>query len=343
MRFVIVLIHAAVLLAGCARPEQEDNRLLAWSGKTMGTQFIVKIVDPPDGDIAVQLRRVVEERLGELEGLLSAYDLGSDVSCLNDNQSVQWMNLSEEIAEVVAEASLVGLLTDGAFDVTCAPLVSLWGFGPGQGAPDRVPTEEQIAVAKTSVGVDKIEYQLDPPTVRKTMPEVQINLSGVAKGYAVDQIAVMLRSAGIANFLVDIGGDVRAQGTNPEGEPWRIGIEAPLPGVRSIQRVVNLADTALATSGDYRNYFVQGGRRRSHIIDPRTGRPIEHRLASVSVLDPSCARADALATGLMVLGPEDGYRLAVEQNLAVLFIVGTDAGFEERMTPEFEAACLPRD
>lgn len=340
MRFLLVFT-VATLVAGCATPEPEDTRLLTLSGPIMGTQYIVKIVDPPEGDGTPQLRRAVEERLGELEGLLSTYDPGSDVSYLNDSRSVQWMNLSEEIAEVFAEAVQAGLLSDGAFDVTAAPLVRLWGFGPGRRKPDRVPTEQQIVNAKTHVGVDKIEYQLDPPAVRKTGPEVHVDLSGVAKGYAVDQIAIMLRSLGIASFLVDIGGDLRAQGVNAEGTPWRIGIEVPMPGVRSVHRVVELADTALATSGDYRNYFEEAGKRYSHIIDPRTGRPIEHRLASVSVLDPSCSRADALATGLLVLGPEEGYRLAVEYELVVLMIVHTDDGFTERMTPEFEAVCLP--
>jgi len=312
---------------------------VTWSGGIMGTQYVVKIVDFPQGDSAVRLRRAVDERLAELEGLLSNYDPDSDVSRFNDTKDGQWMNLSGEIAEVAGESARIGELTGGAFDVTCSPLVSLWGFGPGRRALTRAPTDEQIAEAMAAAGVDRIEYRLDPPALRKTSPEVRIDLSGVAKGYAVDQIALMLRSAGIASFLVDIGGEVRAQGVNPEGQPWRIGIEVPLPGVRSIHRVVNLADTALATSGDYRNYFVQEGKRRSHIIDPRTGRPIEHRLTSVSVMHPSCARADALATGLMVLGPDDGYRLALEQKLAVLMIVDTDSGFDERMTPEFSAAC----
>ncbi len=342
MRLLLVFT-VATLVAGCAAPEPEDTRLLTLSGPIMGTRYIVKIVDPPEGDRADQLRRAIEERLGQLEGLLSTYDLGSDVSYLNDSRSVQWMNLSEEIAEVFAEAVQVGLLTDGAFDVTVAPVVRLWGFGPGRRPPDRVPTEQQIADVKSAVGVEKIEYQLDPPAVRKTTPEVHVDLSGVAKGYAVDQIAMMLRSLGIASFLVDIGGDLRAQGVNPEGTPWRIGIEAPLPGVRSVHRVVELDNTALATSGDYRNYFAEGGKRYSHIIDPRTGRPIDHRLASVSILDPSCSRADALATGLLVLGPDEGYRLAVEHELAVLMIIHTDDGFTERMTPEFEAACLPSE
>ncbi len=343
MRLVLA-IAAAALSAGCAAEVPDDDaRLMTISGATMGTQYSVKVVDPPKGNAAEELHRAVEVRLGELEGLLSTYDLGSDVSQLNRSRSVQWSGVSEETAEVIAEGLQAGLDTEGAFEITCGPLVNLWGFGPERRIPNRVPSDEQIARAKDVVGFEELEFQLNPPTVRKAKPEVQIDLSGVAKGYAVDQLAVLLQSGRIVNFLVDIGGDVRARGVNAEGRPWRIGIESPRPGVRSLYRVVELNDTALATSGDYRNYFEQSGRRYSHIIDPRTGRPIQHRLASVSVLEPSCARADALATGLLVLGPEEGFRVALEQKLAVLMIVSTDGGFEERMTPEFEAACLPRN
>ncbi len=340
---LIVFLAAALLLAGCAADVQDDAPLLTLSGSIMGTQYSVKIADPPKQDgAAAELRRGVETRLAELEGLLSTYDPGSDVSRLNHSRSIQWTSVSQETADVVAEGIQVARYTEGAFDITCGPLVNLWGFGPDRQPLSQAPTDEQLAQAKAAVGLEYIEYQLNPPAVRKTKPEVHVDLSGVAKGYAADQIALLLREARIANFLVDIGGDMRARGVNPDERPWRIGIEAPLPGVRSIHRVVELSDTALATSGDYRNYFEQDGRRYSHVLDPRTGRPIEHRLASVSILDPSCARADALATGLLVLGPEEGYRVARQQRLAALLIVATEAGFVERMTPEFEAACPPR-
>lgn len=344
MRFIVIL-QLLTILAGCAarehEPEQKNARLFTLSGSTMGTQYTVKVLGLSEEDAAVEIRQAVERRLDELDGLLSTYDGSSDVSELNDFESRQWMNCSEELAEVVAEALHVGQVTEGAFDITCGPLVDLWGFGPDRRMSNRTPTDERIAEAKAKIGLDKIEYQLDPHSVRKASPSLRIDLSGVAKGYAVDQIALLLRRAGIESFLVDIGGEMKGRGVNQEGKPWRIGIETPLPGVRTVQRVIELADTGLATSGGYRNYFEQDGRRYSHIIDPRTGRPIQHQLVSVSVLDPSCARADALATGLMVLGPEEGYRVAVEHKLAILMIVKTDTGFSEKMTPEFEKACIP--
>lgn len=332
---------AIILLVGCdtKAPPQPGPRMLDFSGPTMGTQYHIKVLDVPEGDAAVQLKRTVEQRLDQLNGMMSTYDSSSDVSLFNNSESVQWENVPDELAQVVGEAVHTGLMTEGAFDITCGPLVDLWGFGPDPRNPDRIPTDQQIAEAKARIGLKKIEYQLDPHAIRKTIPELRIDLSGVAKGFAVDQIALLFRSLGIASFLVDIGGEVRAQGINPDGKPWRIGIEPPLPGVRQVQRVVELTDMAMATSGDYRNYFEHDGVRYSHIIDPRTGRPIHHRLVSVSVVDPTCARADALATGLMVLGPEEGYRLAKEQELAVLMIVKTDTGFCEKMTPEFERIC----
>ncbi len=337
------LCAAMALVAGCSTDPGEKPRVLAFSGPVMGTHFQVTIVDPPPGDAAVELRRAVETRLNALDGLLSTYQPSSEVSLLNHSTSVQWVDVSEETAEVVAEAIQASLITDGAFDVTCGPLVNLWGFGPERPAEDDVPTDEQIALAKASVGFEHLDFQLNPPAVRKAKPELYVDLSGVAKGYAVDQIAVLLRGAGMRSFLIDIGGDVRAQGTSPKGRPWRIGIESPVPNARGVQRIVELGDMALATSGDYRNYFAQGEVKYSHVIDPRTGRPIQHRLASVSVLDPSCARADALATGLLVLGPEAGYRLAVEFDIPVFMIIRTDAGFVERSTPGFEAAWLVDD
>ncbi|MDZ7616257.1 MAG: FAD:protein FMN transferase [Patescibacteria group bacterium] len=344
MRFAVIL-HAAAILVGCAAQEQEPardpNPLVTFSGPTMGTQYTVKIVGLSDRDAADQVHQAIEQRLNKLDSLLSTYDHASDVSEFNQSESRQWRHCSVEMAEVIAEALHVGQVTEGAFDITCGPLVDLWGFGPDRRTAERIPTEDQIADAKGRIGLDKLEYQLEPPSVRKGVPNLRIDLSGVAKGYAVDQIALLLRHARIENFMVDVGGEVRAQGVNAEGVPWRIGIEAPLPGVRSVRRVIAVADTGLATSGDYRNYFEEAGRRYSHIIDPRTGQPIQHRLVSVSVLDPSCARADAFATGLMVLGPQEGYRIATEHKLAILMIVKTDAGFFERMTPEFEEATRP--
>ena len=185
-----------------------------------------------------------------------------------------------------------------------------------------------------------LEMDDDTRRIRKSRPAVQSDLSALAKGYAVDRVAVLLDSGGdvIEGYLVEVGGEVRTRGRNEDGRPWRVGIERPVDGPPSIQRVLELTDAALATSGDYRNFFEHEGRRYSHTIDPRTGYPVDHGLASVSVVADSCVRADALATALEVLGPEEGFALAQEQGWAVFLITRqADGTLTEQTTPEFPA------
>jgi thiamine biosynthesis lipoprotein len=301
----------------------------------MGTQFTVKVVAPPATVEAGALEREVLDRLRGIEALMSTYDPDSELSRLNRFDAPDWFAVSPQTATVLDEALRIGKLTSGAFDVTVAPLVGLWNFGPERRAADRVPSDAEIEAVRARIGLEQLEIRRSPPGVRKGRPDVSIGLSGIAKGFAADQIAAHLDDRGIRNYMVDVGGEVKARGRNPSGKPWQIAVESPLSGVRDIHRVIPLDGLAVATSGDYRNYFEQGGVRYSHILDPRTGRPITHTLASVSVLDPCCTRADALATALMVLGPEAGYNLALEEELAVLLIIRSDAEFVEKMTPQF--------
>jgi thiamine biosynthesis lipoprotein len=225
--------------------------------------------------------------------------------------------------------------THGAFDITVAPLVSLWGFGAHARHEDI--NEQQIAIERARVGYRRIEVEPSSATLRKRDDDVMCDLSGIAKGYAIDELAKYLRSGGYPNFMIEVGGDVRTGGTNLRGQPWQIGIERPDTQARAIFEVLPLDNLALATSGDYRNYREVNGQRISHTIDPRTGRPITHKLASVSVAHPEAAMADALATGLNVLGPSEGPVLAESLGLAALFLVRTpDGSFERLATPEFE-------
>ena len=267
---------------------------------------------------------------------MSTYDPESELSRLNRFDRPEWFEVSPETAAVVDEALRIGRLTEGGFDVTVGPLVSLWNFGPVRRTTDRVPPPDEIEEARARTGLEKVEVRLSPPAVRKHRQDVSIDLSGIAKGFAVDEIADLLERSGVENYMVDVGGEVKARGRNPKGKPWQIAVESPVAEKREIYKVLPLDRLAVATSGDYRNYFEQDGIRYAHILDPRSGKPIAHRLASVSVLDPSCMRADALATGLMVLGPENAYNLAVREELAVLFLVKTPTGFVEQTTPQFE-------
>jgi thiamine biosynthesis lipoprotein len=229
----------------------------------------------------------------------------------------------------------------GAFDVTVGPLVNLWGFGPQAGAAPAhpaVPGDEALARARQRVGFDKLEVRLDPPALRKEA-ELYVDLSAIAKGHGVDRVAGRLVSAGCSDLLVDVGGEVRAIGRNPGGRVWRVGVETPDPAqLGGVERVLVLDHVAAATSGDYRNYVEVDGQRYSHTIDPRTGRPVSHGLASVTVLHASAMWADGYATALDVLGPEAGFELAERLGLPALFLVREDGSFRTRYTPALESA-----
>jgi thiamine biosynthesis lipoprotein len=236
---------------------------------------------------------------------------------------------------VVREALRISEASGGAFDVTVGPLVNLWGFGP-EDRPRRVPDERAIEERRAAVGYRKLAVRMSPPAVKKDAPELSCDLSALAKGYGVDTVAEYLDACGMRNYMVEVGGEVRAKGKNGQGIPWRIGVERP-GGPGGLLKVIRISGHALATSGDYRNYFEEDGVRYSHTIDPRTGRPIAHALGSVTVIHRSCMVADGMATAINVLGPQAGYDLAVRQKLPVLMVVREGDGFTETMTPWFEA------
>jgi thiamine biosynthesis lipoprotein len=247
---------------------------------------------------------------------------------------------SQGLLKVLEVAQETSRLSDGAFDVTVAPLVNLWGFGPGP-MRDGIPDQDQIRSALARVGYQRLHLRSEPPGIRKERPDLVVDLSAIAKGYGVDLVAEHLDALGLENYLVEIGGEVWGKGHNARGTPWRIAIEKPSPAQRSVYAVVRLDGRGIATSGDYRNFFEQQGQRFSHTIDPTSGRPVIHDLASVTVLSPTVTRADALATALLVLGPEQGYRLAEQQGLAALFIIREGDGYKEKQTRLFEQFRVP--
>ncbi|MCP4203223.1 MAG: FAD:protein FMN transferase [bacterium] len=237
-----------------------------------------------------------------------------------------------EAFQLALEASEV---SGGAFDVTVGPLVEAWGFGPG-GRRSRQPSEEELRELLGATGYRGLELDASAQTIRKKLPEIYCDLSGVAKGYGVDRVAAALDRLRADRYMIEVGGEIRTRGRNLEGRAWQLAIESPT-AARAVHRVVSLSGAALATSGDYRNHHDLEGSRVSHTIDPRVGRPVEHSLASVSVVHSQCALADAFATALMVLGPDQGWRLAVRENLATLFLIrDSEAGLVEKMTPAFD-------
>ena len=307
---------------------------LHMSGRTMGTTYNVKYRPTHNTPIVKDLQIEVDALLAEINHTMSTYDPESELSRFNRLRTTDWVPASASILAVLKTALEVGVQSDGAFDITVGPLVNLWGFGP-EVHPDRIPLESDIAAARARSGLDKITLSKTQPAIRKHRPDVFLDLSGIAKGYGVDRVAELMTAHGIEHYMVEIGGEIRVRGLKEHDTPWRIAIEKPLPGERSVQTMLALSDIALATSGNYRNFFEIAGRRYSHTIDPTTGWPIDNHLVSVTVLADTSMRADAWATAFQVLGPERGMTIAERLNLPVLFVVERDGQFEERVCCAF--------
>ncbi len=298
---------------------QKPSPPIYMNGLTMGTNWKVTVPTLPkdvtDEDIFIEIK----ERLATINSKMSTYLPTSEVSKFNKSTSTDWFPISKETAIVIAEAQRVSQLSDGAFDITVAPLVNLWNFGPDI-QQQLLPSDDLVKKRLKTVGYQKLHVRSTPPAIKKEIATLQIDLSAIAKGYAVDEVSKLLSEHEINNYLVDIGGEVRASGTKGDGTHWRLGVETPLPETKAIYQIIEPKNNAIATSGDYRNFRIIDGVIYSHTIDPRTGKPVNHQLASASVITKSCMTADAFATTLMVLGSKKGLRFAEEQKLNVMLI-----------------------
>lgn len=335
-----LLLLTALILTGCEKPPPDPTVRI--SGSTMGTSYDLKLVPGPGQTVPTDFKTRVETLLAGVNQQMSTYDPNSELSRFNRNPSTDWIAVSPELYQVVAEGLRISELSGGAFDITVGPLVNLWGFGP-EPRHDQVPSDAAIAQARERVGYWRLHTREAPPALKKDRPDLYVDLSAIAKGYGVDQLAALATAAGFNDALLSIGGEVRAKGHNGKGQPWTIAVEQPAPGQRAVERLVRLGDHSISTSGDYRNFFEQNGQRYSHLINPRTGRPVLQTVASVTVISDRSMSADATATALMAAGPEFGFRLASEHHLAAFFIlVGSDGAFQERYTPEFEPYLVPQ-
>jgi thiamine biosynthesis lipoprotein len=345
-------LFAAVLAIGASTvPARELH------GDGLGSTWTVKIADPPRLDPA-ELQRGIQQRIDAVAHDLSRWDNSSALSALNAATNDNWYAIPDTLSTTLAFALHLAHDTNGAYDPTIAPLVDIWGFGP-QGRRYSPPSADELSAARARVGWSHIELDLANHRARKPA-STQLDLSSMQHGFAADQVAAYLQSINVKRYLIDVGRELRASGDAPEGHPWHVAIERPPPELTAAadaiptsggttassavtpsdaappMRVVALRDAGIATSGNYRYFFDYNGRRYSHRIDPRTGEPITHPLAAVTVIDPECMRADALATALTILGPDDGYDYAQRHGIAALFIIRTTQGLEERVTPAFE-------
>ena len=339
----MLLVLANLGFGGCVQGPDE----VALQGPTMGTYYRVRaLADSGDREA---IRALIEQRLDAVDRAMSTYREDSEISRFNRLVAGESFAFSEETWAVLELAWRVREETGGAFDPTVGPLVDVWGFGaPGRSAEPAPPLEDRLAKLRRAVGA--IELASDDRRVLKLEDGAALDLSAIAKGWAVDSVSEALLKAGYPNHLVEVGGEIRTGGHSPAGDAWRIAIERPPVRVSdsgerpeteeaaqpNLQRILPFTDGSLATSGDYRNYWERDGQRYSHTIDPRTGRPVEHALASASVFHTNCAVADAYATALMVLGPEDGLRWADENDIAALLLIYHQDSLEELPSAAFQ-------
>lgn len=328
-----VLLVVAFSLWSCS---DRSSRLPEYelAGATMGTRFSVKLVAPDETIDRDALQQQLVQALARIEERMSTYVADSELSRFNDSSSTDWIAVSDELCSIIESAIGISRLTGGAFDITVGPLVNLWGFGP-DGVTIEPPSDEDISRVRQTVGFEKLDVNCSAPAIRKRQPDVYVDLSAYAKGYAVDQLAELLDRAAFKDYLVEIGGELRMRGHNASAEEWAIAVEKPIGYEREVQTIVRLTDSAMATSGDYRNYFEHGGNRYSHTIDSRTGRPVLHSVAGVTVVSDTAAFADAIATALLVLGMEHGFEFAERENIAAYFLLRSESGIEEQMTGMF--------
>lgn len=330
--FLILFLGSVFLFTGGEAIQQLN-------GFTMGTSYQVQIADMPEDVDGEELADEIGELLAQLDTeIFSTYAVNSELSRFNRHGVDVPFIASARLIEVLLLAQEVSALSGGAFDVTVGPLVNLWGFGPDLAVFETVPTDSQIDAARGRVGFQYLRINPSRQEIRKTR-DVYVDLSAIAKGYAVDQLADYLDAAGVQSYFLEIGGELKMKGLKPNGDDWIPAIEAPLDTASQVYQIFYSRgdNIAVAGSGDYRNYFEEAGQRYSHEIDPRNGRPVTHRLAAAYVIDESAARADALATTYMILGPEAAEALAARQGQAVYFIYKrTDEGFEDYVSEPFE-------
>ncbi|QUM80133.1 FAD:protein FMN transferase [Moritella sp. 5] len=326
--FMVTSISTSIL--GCSEPKLTNS---TFKGQTMGTFYDIKVAHfPLTKSEQSSIHTEIERRLEQINDQMSTYRSNSELSRFNLSQAVNDFPVSEGTANVVAESIRIHKITSGAFDITLGPLVNLWGFGPDK-LPQEKPTTEMIKAAQSRVAIEHLSNTEN--TLSKNIDALYIDLSGIAKGYGADVISEYLESLGIENYIVGLGGDLRAKGINASNISWQIAIEKASTTEHSVQHVVAVGNNAIVTSGSYRNYYDLNDERFSHTIDPITGQPTQHNLVSVTVIHPSAMTADGFATAFMAMGKEKGIKLASQKQLAVYMIYKSGDHFKEVYTEAF--------
>lgn len=335
MKATLFLLLATLMISACS--QQEPAQVERLSGRTMGTSY--SIVWPSQSTSAkpAKIQPLIQQRLLELNRQMSTYDTASEISQFNQAASPYQQAISPAFAEVMALAIELHKLSDGFFDVSVGPLVNLWGFGPNTGS--KAPNKQQLDAALHRVGLS--EVTLNSRELKKHAQRY-IDLSAIAKGYAVDELALILDQYDIKAYLVEVGGEIRTKGQKAQGKPWKVAIESPDISQRRVHKILAMDDNAMATSGDYRNYFEVDGQHFSHSINPFNGKPVQHKLASVTVIHQNCARADALATAMLVMGEVKAKVFAREHGIKAYLIERQGTEFKEYLSPAFSSWLIDR-
>ncbi|MFS2097185.1 FAD:protein FMN transferase [Pseudomonas sp. Pseusp11] len=322
------LVVLAGVLSGCGNGDSLER----FDGPTMGSRYSIQYVRHAStpGPKAVQAE--VENILAEVDRQFSTYRSDSDIERFNNLPANHCQKMPTPILELIRVGEQLSSQSDGSYDLTVEPLLNLWGFGP-QAREEKVPSAEALAEVRQRVGHSHL--RIDGDQLCKDAA-VEVDFNSIAAGYAVDTIAARLEALGIHDYLAEATGELKAVGKKLDGSPWRIALEEPRDDQQVAERVIAVDGYGVSTSGDYRNYFEQGGRRYSHTFDARTGTPVLHTLASVTVIHPSALMADGLSTLLLILGPERGWDYAQTHDIAAFFVIRADTGFVTRTNPAFE-------
>jgi FAD:protein FMN transferase len=323
----VVMIGVIALLAGCG-----GGTLERFGGPTMGSTYSIQYVRMLQGPAPQALQREVERILAEVDRQMSTYRSDSDIERFNNLPAHSCQAMPAPILHLVRTGEQLSQASEGAFDLTVEPLLNLWGFGP-QARELKVPDAAALAQARGRVGHQHL--RIDGEQLCKDAA-VEVDFNSIAAGYAVDRIAELLRQRGVQSYLAEATGELKAAGRKPDGTAWRIALEEPRDDQQVAEKIIAVDGFGVSTSGDYRNYFQQDGRRYSHTLDARSGAPISHQLASVTVLHPSALMADGLSTLLLVLGPEQGWNYAEQHQIAAFFVMREGAGFVTRSNPAFD-------
>ena len=313
-----ILIICFLLIFSCS---QEKNYNAKIKGNTMGTYYFIEVIDVP---VELKIKNIeleIKNTLKKANKILSNWDKDSEISIINKTDKTTAIKISDELNEVFKTAKEINAKSNGFFDLTLDPIIELWGFGYKSKQMQVIPKDNQIKNILSLIGQKSfLKMNFDNNELIKKNKDIKINLSSIGKGYGIDLIGKKLDQLGINNYIINIGGDILTKGYNSKKENWVIGIENPNLKEKLIKEIVNLTNKGLATSGDYKNFFTKDGKRYSHIINPKTGKPIMHSTKSVTVIHENSMKADGWATAFLALGSLEGLKIADKEKIAVLFI-----------------------